>query len=1608
MISLIGDEKLAASEAAGKRKIPWKQMTAVAACAVVLLSSAFVYAKLRTSTPEKPDNPVIEMPSDSPAELRILSTSATTYYSSSLIANDTGFMIQTENGSKEKLEESIYLEPPVDYTIEKIDENAFLLKPEESFPDNTVIRLAQIKNEKVTDSWAYQTKNDLTVSETYPRDGALAVSPESVLEIVLSYGDVENFDDYVSITPEISGSWAHIGKTWRFTPDQPLEKGTRYTVSIREGYHNDSVTNTVPSSFSFNVFDNDEENTAYEIDLYKPVHITRDEIYTFRPGEAVSIPFHPVKDRHAQISHISMEQLHSAKDFIAKLLDENAQVESTSLGDLSFTWQNLSLQGDAEDTVVFDDTLPEGYYIARIYDMADRERSIVFLQVNSISAYALETREEALIWAAKDGVLAEGLSVAYDEKTTETDESGIARFALCDGKEIRHATVGAENPLVIGFSSFEGEFLNGYIYTDRPLYHETDLIQIWGYVPPEMLREENAKFTLTLGDWRDVEEEIPVKLDEFGCFTATYQLSDHKEDTLSIYLRRDGEYVSWHGVDIKDYSGQYYSYEFLLDKNYIRNGETLEFDVKVTHLSGMPASGKRVYADDLTAVTDENGIAHFSMFVQETMNESFSGFQPFTRMGIQIRNGEGTEYNNHIDYADVYVFYSDIILKDEIEDSQYTISAYKLNLDSDISVLEPTGGGPYLDSDSVIALLGTPIDQAKITARMIERRYDWYARGYRYNEYTKESEPVYYQESDPVETVVREWALTGENGFATIDLNDVSMKQPEDFIRYVYEIQLFIEDSSGSQSGKRIIRNTGYKSAVSHDGIEKNPNPGFIKLDLPYWGNREYSVDTPYICYGYEFSVDNNDDAYARRYSSGETVSVALYDKYHEQVLDGLVLRALLQNDVVSAEVVDPDTLSFTYPENLVPNAYLAGAYFKDGVFHRIPAELLLYNAKENALDVTVAADKETYAPGEEVTLELDVCDARGDGVAAEISISVVNEAVLALRENDVGIFENIFKRIEYKKYFFSTYQDRTLSREQGGWGDGGADSFRSNFGDTVYFKAVTTDENGHAAVTFKLPDTVTSYRVTTQAVSHGVKVGADISSVCVQQDYFIQHTEPRNVKTTDDLVVGVCAIGGEGVSNFTFTIKEIGAEVTTSAADSHMAYANFGKLPLGTYTVQIRAENGEKQDGVEYTVEIISTALTVQTKTKMKAEDGETIYPVKNPVVIEFCNSDMTRYQGYLDYLMSEWNARLDTQIASREALLLQNQYRDEHNYVPYYDLDDYFVHEEFGNAYLLSPLPSAESNVVFTALAVYYTEIEGRGTGEWEYTAARGADPYETALLQAANRNAVLIDLQYLASRAETDREKLLVSLAYAFLGDYGNAAANYVQTEDADAMSLQAAAATFIDRKNAAALLDAQIAASPSDLYLRFAVLSYLKNNTELLGTEESVTVSGENLQETVTVNGLEVKRIVVNADDLSGITFTSSSENMDVTYYYDTSVDKLNGDTVQQSITASLSGDLHMNGQVFLEIDLSGIPKEAGYGYFTVALPNNLRMTSVRYTREYSVVSKLDHLVIYLGKDRPAKISIPLSVTCEGSYEFEPVVYQLDETYYISSSFTYQVQ
>lgn len=1625
MISLIDDEKLAASEKAGKPKFRLRQAVAIAACLSLLLSSALILPRVmkrdyiqsdigynepvnKPAQSEPPqDQPDKEQPPDKEiitSNLRIISTSATAYHSSGLIANNTGFVIKTENGTKEMLEKSIYLDPPVEYTIEELETDSYLLTPSNTLPDNTLVSLAQVKDKKVTESWAYQTKKELTVSGTYPRDGAEEVAVNSVIEIVLSYSDVENFSEYVSITPEVSGTWEHIGKTWRLKPDKPLSKDTLYKVDIRAGFKNEIMTNTEAVNFSFSTFAKESRIFAYS-----PLNASADDIFTFRPEETVKFGFVPENNGHIQISRIALEQFKDADEFLKKLENQSAQAESTELGDAHFTWQNLALDSDIDDTVVLSDNLPEGYYSARIYDMAGRERSTVFFQINRISAYALETLHEALIWTAKDKELAEGLTVSYNGSTEVTDKDGIARFKAHDGDKIIYAKVGETNPLVIGFVPIKDrnyEYINGYIYTDRALYRENDLIQIWGYIPPEMIGDGGGEVYVKLEIDYTASEKIPVTLDEFGCFTASYRLSDYRAGDLRIYLYYNNTYVDSRTLEIKNYAKQYYSYEILPQKNYLRSGEVIEFDVKVNHISNASVEGKRVYACGKPGITDENGIAHFSMTTDELTEDYYNSNQLFDRRMIIVKNGDGTEISSYQTIEYIYVFKSDIALLTKYkEENVYTVSAYKINLDSDISILKSSYSNGYLNMETLVQQIGTPIENAEIHVTLRELKYERYIHRYEYDEYTNTYTPI-YEESGPKISELRQWTLTAKNGSTDIDISDITFKGPEEMIKYFYDLIITADDSLPETIDI-------YKplSAGRYPTTSDNPYPGYLAMEAIPWLSSKNYMDAFYNKFSYQFSSNINN-----MYTFGEEVSVELRDRYNNTATDGTVLRVLMHKDIVDDALVAPDKLSFNYPEEMVPNMYLTGAYFKDGVFYRIPGYCLFHDKAENELEVEVSQDREEYAPGDTVTLEIDVKNAAGNGVFSEVSLSIVDEAALALGENDTYIAENIFSYIRYPRYFYSSYQDLTLTRKYTGWGGGnGRNKCRSNFADTAYFGTVITDEDGHARVTFTLPDTVTSYSITAHAAGKKIHVGVGKSTLTVKKDFFIQHTEPRGVKATDDLVVGACGIGTSNKVSFTFTLKETGQQISVSAGNSVMAYANFGKLPLGAYTVQIDAVSGGYSDSIEYTVNIISTAQAVRETTRTKVSDGQTIEAVKSPVVVEICNTDMARYRAYLDYLRSIVNERLDTQIANREAAIFYNYFYNENTYVPYIDYMKYEADIKTSTYYghLYAPLKNAEADIIFTALAAEYLKTDIGLPEMSEF------DPFESALLRAVKREAILKELSYLADKAEDDREKLLISLSYAYLGDYANARENYVQTNDRYLRSLQAMAATFIDRENAAELLDELISDIPADKYLRFAVMSYLKKNTELIEREETVTVTSGEVSQTVTVNGLEVKRLVFNKEQISDIKFTASSENIDVVYYYDTASDRLSEESTVKDLRVYLkSGStvyteenkLTVNDIVTLNISYSALgDKDLPCSYITVALPNNLRMIELKdNTYGHDIINKEDHIIIQMHDSPSLNVEIPLYVVCEGEYTFEPVAIKFNDKFHISEPFVYSAE
>lgn len=127
-----------------------------------------------TTAPDNANNkPSDDIPDDSLFSIVSVTASSS---SSSFIDGDTSFVVKTENGSKELVERHLMLEPAIDYTVQQTGSDEFTVTPKKSLGDNTVVSLSYVKNKEVDYSWAFQTKSELSVTETYPASGAMTVS----------------------------------------------------------------------------------------------------------------------------------------------------------------------------------------------------------------------------------------------------------------------------------------------------------------------------------------------------------------------------------------------------------------------------------------------------------------------------------------------------------------------------------------------------------------------------------------------------------------------------------------------------------------------------------------------------------------------------------------------------------------------------------------------------------------------------------------------------------------------------------------------------------------------------------------------------------------------------------------------------------------------------------------------------------------------------------------------------------------------------------------------------------------------------------------------------------------------------------------------------------------------------------------------------------------------------------------------------------------------------------------------------------------------------------------------------------------------------------------
>ena len=192
-------------------------------------------------------------------------------------------------------------------------------------------------------------------------------------------------------------------------------------------------------------------------------------------------------------------------------------------------------------------------------------------------------------------------------------------------------------------------------------------------------------------------------------------------------------------------------------------------------------------------------------------------------------------------------------------------------------------------------------------------------------------------------------------------------------------------------------------------------------------------------------------------------------------------------------------------------------------------------------LSIELSPNAKVFAPGDELSLSLDVRDRQGKPAPAELTVYAVDEGVLMLtgyqtpdpllalsRPRPLAV-ATLETRAALAKIIPGSL-DQLLGMGKGEEGGGGGDlGARSDFRQTAYFNpSVVTDAQGSARVRFKLPDSLTSYRLMAVAVGAGERYGFGTTSVSARKRLMARPGLPRFVRAGDRFEASIVVSASE------------------------------------------------------------------------------------------------------------------------------------------------------------------------------------------------------------------------------------------------------------------------------------------------------------------------------------------------------------------------------------------------------------------------------------------------------------------------------------------------
>jgi hypothetical protein len=227
----------------------------------------------------------------------------------------------------------------------------------------------------------------------------------------------------------------------------------------------------------------------------------------------------------------------------------------------------------------------------------------------------------------------------------------------------------------------------------------------------------------------------------------------------------------------------------------------------------------------------------------------------------------------------------------------------------------------------------------------------------------------------------------------------------------------------------------------------------------------------------------------------------------------------------------------------------------------------------------------------------------------------------------------------------------------------------RQDFKDVALFKVIETDENGQAEVKFTLPDNITSWRVTSQAISPNLYAGVTTTQLSVSLPLFADVTIAKEYLITDKPILKTRAFGAslktDTIVNFSVSTTLFSTSTVGKAFESQ--YLPLSNLRLGEQRVTITASTSQYYDTLTRTFNTIPSR--VQTAVRKYYPLTEGLKPVGSATertTLTFTDSGRGSVYNNLIELSYSNNDRIDNRIAKFLSAQARQNYFNEHKEVP------------------------------------------------------------------------------------------------------------------------------------------------------------------------------------------------------------------------------------------------------------------------------------------------------------------------------------------------------